>query len=375
MAIHDVPGIETTDERLSDAALVAAVAGVVRRPRVEIADSFVLHAPLELAARSALLPLVRPSARIAARARIAAIAGEYAAFGVAVPPPRSVTFESTAEGAIALGDAIAAGELDTVDAVAAELGRTAAGADLPALLTDALLPRLSAAAHAPIFLYQMARVAPGGELTAELVRPLARELARFPDWSLGWLDRGPAVSAVLPPEALFDAVAAAPPLGVLGSTFIYPVMHQVDESGVAAELLSEPVRGVDVHAGGRLLLRAAALSMLQEPPEHAPYGWSHCLTMPQAALGIAGHARDPNVALAVAATYVVGFRAALATRPLARAYAPADPGVQLADALDAGPQVAAAAVWHAPEAVMGGIVTELATRASRHGDAHLVKYT
>src|SRR5665811_2230851 len=106
-----------------------------------------------------------------------------------------------------------------------------------------------------------------------------------------------------------------------GSTFIYPVMHQVDESGVAAELLSEPVRGVDVHAGGRLLLRAAALSMLQEPPEHAPYGWSHCLTMPQAALGIAGHARDPNVALAVAATYVVGFRAALATRPLARAYA------------------------------------------------------
>ncbi len=51
---------------LSDAELVAAVAAVVRTPRADPADSFVLHAPLELAARTALLPRVSPGSRAAA---------------------------------------------------------------------------------------------------------------------------------------------------------------------------------------------------------------------------------------------------------------------------------------------------------------------
>ena len=56
--------------------------------------------------------------------------------------------------------------------------------------------------------------------------------------------------------------------------------------------------------------------MLQEPPDYAPYGWSHCLTMPQAVMGIAGDGVDVPRATAVAATYVVGFRAALGQRAL-----------------------------------------------------------
>ena len=48
---------------LSDAELIAAVASVVRTPRADPADSFVLHAPLELAARAALLPRVAPGER------------------------------------------------------------------------------------------------------------------------------------------------------------------------------------------------------------------------------------------------------------------------------------------------------------------------
>ena len=53
--------------------------------------------------------------------------------------------------------------------------------------------------------------------------------------------------------------------------------------------------------------RIAAWSMLQEPPDYAPYGWSHCLTMPQAVMGIAGDGVDVPRVTAVAATYVVGL--------------------------------------------------------------------
>ncbi len=114
--------------------------------------------------------------------------------------------------------------------------------------------------------------------------------------------------------------------------------------------------------------------MLLEPGDHAPYGWSHCLTMPQAVLGLAGTV-DPSTALAVASTYVVGFRSALAVNPLEPVFPTDDPGLALAEALDAGPAVAAAAVWHLPEPATADVVTELVTRASVQRDAHLVKYT
>ena len=88
--------------------------------------------------------------------------------------------------------------------------------------------------------------------------------------------------------------------------------------------------------------------MLVEPPDYAPYGWTHCLTLPQAVLGIAGACREPRAALAVAATFVVGFRAAFGVASLGH------------DADVEAP----------PESV-----TELVTYAATHHDAHLVKYT
>ena len=65
--------------------------------------------------------------------------------------------------------------------------------------------------------------------------------------------------------------------------------------------------------------------------------------MPQATLGIARWCKDPSVAVAVAATYVVGFRAALARNPLEPAWTPSDPGIDLATALEHEPELAAAA--------------------------------
>jgi hypothetical protein len=332
----------------SDAALAAAVAEIVNRPRRDPADSFVLHAPLELAARFALLPHIAPHARDEARERLRELASTYERAGDAVAEPLPRALRSPRHAAALLGEAIDAGDLAEVDAVATWIGRAASPGELRALLADTLIPRLAAAAHAPIFLYQLPRVAPRGELTGALLRPLARELAREPGWRITWYERPRPAPPEVHGEALWRALAATPRLGLPGSEFIFPIMSQVDVGGVAAELLGEIVDGLEPDAAARTILRAAARSMLDEPLDFAPYGWSHCLTLPQAVLGIADACADPVLPLAIAATFVVGFRAALGARSLQD-----DVAVEPPD----------------------DTVTELVTFAATHRDAHLVKYT
>ncbi len=125
----DAPTPTTADGR-SDTELVSAVADELRHPREEPADSFVLHAPLELAARTALLPRVPDLARDAARVRITEIATQYEAFGPAVVDPAPRDFDSPPAAAAALARAIDAGDLDEVDATATALARVASAADL-----------------------------------------------------------------------------------------------------------------------------------------------------------------------------------------------------------------------------------------------------
>jgi hypothetical protein len=115
--------------------------------------------------------------------------------------------------------------------------------------------------------------------------------------------------------------------------------------------------------------------MLHDDPTHAPYGWTHCLTLAQAAARMAATAKDPRRAVAVAATHVVGFRAALSNTPVTDGYEPEPVGIDVRDALDASPQIAAAAVHHAPPSAVAAITTELASRAALHHDAHVAKYT
>ncbi len=169
-------------EELSDAELVAAVADVVRRPRQDPASSFVLHAPLELAARTALLPRIAPAAREQARLRLVALATEYEGSDdpIAEPPARDAG--SAADESKHLLDAIAAGDLDAVDVGAACLARSATAPQLRGLLADPLVPLLAAAAHAPIFLFELPRVAPTWRApgrAAASVGPRARSSPRL----------------------------------------------------------------------------------------------------------------------------------------------------------------------------------------------------
>jgi hypothetical protein len=149
---------------------------------------------------------------------------------------------------------------------------------------------------------------------------------------------------------LYEAIRRAPQLGRPGSDFIYPLMSQVQDSGLAAELLGPVLADrFDVAAAGRTLTRVAAWSMVHDDPSQAPYGWSHALTMPQAVMALAGSAVTARTALAVAATFTLGFRAAHGT-------------VELPDVIEPG----AGTSWS---------VESLATAASLHEDAHLVKHT
>lgn len=370
----------THNDQVSDVRLVAQVGEVLAVPRTDQADSFVLHAPLELVARSALLPYVQPAHREQARRRITAIADEYEDFGPPVAEPAAADYASIGDAASRLVAAIDRGELDDVDTVARWLGRAANAHELQAVLSAGVVKRLAAAAHAPIFLYQLPRIAPRGEVTGELLRGLARELGRAPGWRLHWFDEprdGAAPARAITGSEVFDAIAATP-LGTADSgptPFIYPLMARVDESGTAAAKLRGVIDGPPDPDQGRAVLRAAAWSMLLEPGDHAPYGWSHCLTLPQAVLGLAPGAVDANTALAIAATYVLAFRSALARNPLVPEFAAPDPGVPLSEALAGPPAVAAAAAWHLPAASVPQLISELATRASVQRDAHLVKYT
>jgi hypothetical protein len=328
-------------------ALIAEVGDLIAVPKQAPADSFVLHAPLELLARAGLLPFVRADARAAAEERIRDLASQYEAAGPPVEEPAPIHVDTTAEGVERLVAAIEAGDLDDVDRLATWVGDHVTATELREALAQPVAASLAAAAHASILLDLLPRVALASGVSPRIVRGPARELARYPDWKLRWFEDPSDDTAT--PTALADALLDVPMLGLPGSNFIFPIMNQAEESGIAAKLLSGVLDG-DAAAAGRDLARIAAWSMLQDSPDNAPYGWSHCLTMPQSVIALAGHGSTPRTAIAVAATHVVGFRAALAERAL-------EPDDELL--LDETPE----------------LVTSLATRAALHHDAHLVKYT
>jgi hypothetical protein len=301
-----------------DTALVADCAAVIDVPKAAPPDSFVLHAPLELLARAILIERIPEPARPLAYERLEWLAGKYAAAG---PSAEGMPEPAPPDG-------------------------------------DELVLSLAAAGHAPILSSLRPRVPAvpssfGGRL-------LAMELGRHPDWRLSWpTTRRTAESGS---GDLAERLAAPPSPGDPGSDFIFPMMHLTDSSGLAADVLDEPLRGMGVAEARRVLLRVAAQSMLQDDPVAAAYQWTHCLTMPQAVLVAAEHGTDPDLAVAVAATQVLAFRATKGRVRLDPAWTPAS-------------HTAACRVWSAADEELPDIIQGLATFGAIHPDAHLTKYT
>jgi hypothetical protein len=309
-------------------------------PKAAPANSFVLHAPLELMARTQLLRYAPPNALDAAMDRIEWLGKEYAAAGESVAPPE---FIAGPPDAAALVAAVMDGNQSLVDAMAAAWLPQWSAAEVVDAVGEALAPSLAAAGHAPIGLALLRRDV---SLPTTLLRGPLRSLAAQPTWRIGWHD---SVAAAGDPGGLHDALRAAPQLGRPGSDFIYPLMSQAVDSGEASRLLAPLLAdSFDVPQALRTLTRVAAWSMLHDDPAQAPYGWTHALTMPQAVMSLAGAGVRPRTALAVAATFALGFRLAHGQ-------------VQLPPTIE---PVATAATIH-----------DVAGAACSHDDAHLVKYT
>ena len=151
-------------------------------------------------------------------------------------------------------------------------------------------------------------------------------------------------------------------------------MHQVDSGGQARDIIAASLPS-DLAAAGNVIRHVAAASMLQDDPAFAPYGWTHCLTLPQAVLGISPWLENATAAAAIAATYVVGFRAAESSRDIDLHWEPERAAVDPIEALGSDPRTAAGAVFQAADDTLDAIVAELAARAAAHEDAHLAKYT
>lgn len=364
----------------SDAILTADAADRIAVPRQAPANSFVLHAPLELLARTALLPYVDAANREHARERITEVVTSFGSFEPAEFPARNRTFAGVDDAVGHLVDAMHANDLGAADEAADWLGTHLSPVELSTALADSILGSLAAAAHAPIFLWLAPRVSPRWNLTGRLLRPLVRELTRHSAMQLRWIDTSRSNDPLsTDPGAtgadVTAALASTPRLREGPNNFIFPTMSRVDVADLAPAILGPVCGPGEIGARGRAVKRAAAWSMLCEPTTHSPYGWTHALTMSQAAIGIAGSCDDPSRALATAATYVMGFRASFAVNPLVEEFEPGRPDVSLSDAFSAGPDTAAAAAWHVPPQRRSELVTHLANRAATHPDAHQAKYT
>jgi hypothetical protein len=352
----------------SDQALVGAVAGAITRPKTAPSSSFVLHAPLELIARARLLRLAPPEARAAARRRIAEIAARYALAGPEVEAERR-SYADEATALAALTAAMPAGDVAAADgALTWLLERSSAGA-LVAGLADAVIPALGAAGHAPILLALFLRAPELGEAHGALLRAPTRYLVLQGAARLTW----PAAAAPPAGGDLFDGLLS-PPHVASPSPSIAPTLRAVEADGLAEKLLAGPTQSLSLEDAERSLLRVAAWSMLRDDPAHAPYGWSHCLTMPQGVLTLAAVAADRRAAIRVAATHILAFRATLGTADLdpKRPIPPPPSGASLAGA---SPEEAASTAFHTPPRERAVLRAALVARAAAHPDAHLAKYT
>jgi hypothetical protein len=341
-ATRTAPGVDAS-------SVITRAAEIISVPKAAPADSFVLHAPLELMARVRLLQFVAGDARAGALMMIDRLGDLYADAGEPVARPQPVAGPPDASRLLA---AVAAGDQALVDQLAAAWLPSWSAPQAVGALAEAVVPSLAAAGHAPIGLSLLLRDsagrAPGSDATllpTSLLRGALRGLAARPEWRVSWHE---GTTTEGDAAQLYRALRDAPRLGRPASDFIHPLMTQAQQPGVADRLLG-PVLADRFHVPAALhtVTRVAAWSMLHDDPIQAPYGWSHALTMPQAVLSLAGAGVTARTALAVAATYALGFRVAHGT-------------VGLPDRIEPVAAVAS--------------VTEVATAAALHHDAHLVKY-
>ncbi len=361
-----------------DVTLIEAVIDVIAQPKLAAPSSFALHAPLDLLARGRLLPWVDVSARDLARRRIAEIATRYAASGeeIIAAPCRFLNDECTITAlktAMITGDATAAHNavnfLASATSVANDVSVERAN-DIRRALMDWVVPQLGAAGHAPILFAALPWAARTLANAMRLLCAPVYYLARSSAGQMDWLDSSAFANVPLgststevqggndPVHALWCALRAPSAIKAPSSS-IAPTLLASQSQMVADRAFVRACASITAADAERVILRTAALSMLHDDPDEAPYGWTHCLTLPQAVLQNRDVASDHRTVVAMAASYVYAFRSTLGSTALV------------------DEQLAAVSTDLEPISVKNSHeqIYQLATNAAIHRDAHLAKYT
>ena len=364
-------------ENLSDHAVLMHCLDLIR-DGTSGRSSFELHTPLELMARYRLLPWVEGEHRHTARVQMLATALDFRR--VAEPFPAT------------LGPSVARASV-SVDAlwrdIAAAL-RTPRPDDLQTVarqLGDRILANVGGAGHGHLLL-AFAREADGWACER-----LVLHLRSFVEWFAS--DEATDGAALL--EDLQPLAAAKRVEDVAGFLAAVPKNSAESEHGGIRGIVDRARQtGFDCQVTtdtyARPLprcvaaLEAAARFMLLEDDE-LEYGWSHCLTLPEAACTLAENATEGGAELptAVAVSYVAAFVSALRSGaplpPLAdggapRMKEPAATTQELRDALTGNDALhaAPAVALRLSEAEATSAWTLICSLSSVRPDAHLVKY-
>lgn len=172
-----------------------------------------------------------------------------------------------------------------------------------------------------------------------------------------------------------------PPKGKWGGGGMHALVTAGEATGNADNLFGNFIRhdltSEQIDAAFRTVLRVCAHNMLQHDTQQAKFGWSHCLTLPQAACGLSSLNIDRKLALATALVWIVAYRSVMSDRALDFNWKPAplDGAASLSEALKTSPTVAAARVWYADPGEYPQVKQTLATQALIRTDQHLIKYT
>jgi hypothetical protein len=376
-------------EALSDSEVCRQATAIISRPPAEGGSSFTLHAPLELMARAGLLPLVDPRERKLARLQLIASAVAFESSTIGREGPAKVAeFSNPGDAKAEFTRVFEKGDADGLEAIIMQYAVQFGTAGLVELLTPLALPTLSGASHSHIGLWLLlrhGRTCDVGDVS--LLRAAARALASDRKGKLksfsGMAIEGDKTLKDDPAQVEKDVIAKlkAPKRGKESYGSMRALVTAGEATGNADSLFADFVQHELTHdqidGAFRGILRTCAHNMLQHDEKYAKFGWSHCLTLPQAACGLSTFNINRRLALATALVWITAYRSVLSDHDLDLEWKPAKlkESPSLKEALQTSPDAAAARVWYADSEEIPSIKQALATEASIRTDQHLIKYT
>ncbi len=283
-------------------------------------DSFLMHAPLELMARRRLMAMLPIEKRALPRFQMVATAVVY--HHRTKDGTVSTKFVPEQLNAQDVCHAIDAGQPEQAHAVSSEWAKSQTPAALVQSLAIDWLSRPACGAHAHLYLAHLDQLNVGQPGAAQqacaMVGTYAQELARRPGLQLHWDSVSHAVSNDRASVSLLDALLSVQPKRGAQANGIEPMVLQAVEAGLlkqlAALMPSHDAQESIWHQCFESVLLIALQSMLAEPPWHAKYGWTHCLTLPLAAYELyRAQQVSARQALTMAALFVAAFRMCIAT--------------------------------------------------------------